>query len=413
MRTSRLLVASLAIVGAATAATVVAGGVSATTPGTSAGTAAPGGAAEPDASNPIVIGAAMDGTGAMAPVDGPPLAAAKLTVDRINAEGGVLGRKLVLESIDTKLDPAGTKAAAVELITNKKAIAMMVTCDVDYATPAVQESINAGLLTVAPCLGTDQMSPLRFGDPGKLAFSLGNVAQDEGAAMAELAIERGYKTAIVVPDNLLVYFQNVCAAFKQRFEEKGGSVISEEGFTSFDNSVNNVATIVSGAGAADVITLCTFAPDITTAVKGIRDAGIDTQILSPWSGDGAYWLPPGLSNYTYITYASVFGDDPDPAVNALIKQLTDAGNPPATGGFITGAATVEAIVAAIEETGSTDGATLAAAFEKFQGLQTTSGKVSFSPELHSVSGREYRVINVTDGKSAFEKLIVATSPATL
>ena len=412
MRTRRLITAAVAAVGIIGVAATASATTPATTPAGGTATAPMGsGAAEPDASNPIVIGAAMDGTGAMAPVDGPALAAAKLTVDKINAEGGVLGRKLVLDYIDTKLDPAGTKAAAVELITNKHAVAMLVTCDVDYATPAVQESINAGLLTVAPCIGTDQMGPLRFGEPGKLAFSMGNVAQDEGAAMAELAIERGYKTAIVVPDNLLVYFQNVCAAFKQRFEEKGGTVISDEGFTSFDNSVNNVATVVSGAGAADVITLCTFAPDITTAVKGIRDAGIDTQILAPWSGDGTYWMPPGLSNYTDLTYASAFGDDPDPAVNELIKQLTDAGTPPATGGFITGAAAIEAIVAAINETGGTDGAALAAAFEKFQGLETTSGKVSFSPELHSVSGREYRVMNVTDGKPVFEKLFAASSPA--
>lgn len=400
------------VVAAAIASTLaITTAAAATTPPASGGTAAA--AAEPDAANPIVIGAAMDGSGAMAPVDGPALAAAKLTVDKINAEGGVLGRKLVLEYIDTKLDPAGTKAAAVDLITKKGAKVLLTTCDVDFATPAVQEGIDAGLLTIAPCIGTDQMGPLRFGDKGKLAFSMGNVAQDEGAVLAELAIERGYKTAIVVPDNLLVYFQNVCSSFKQRFEEKGGKVISEEGFTSFDQSVNNVATIVTGAGAADVITMCTFSPDITAAFKGIRDAGVTTPILGPWSGDGTYWMPSGLSNYTYVTYASVFGDDPDPAVNDLIAKLTAAGAPPASGGFVTGAAAIEAIAKAITEVGDTDGAKLAAAFEGFKGLDATGGKISFSAELHSVSGREYRVMNVTDSKPVFEKLMAASSPAQL
>ena len=59
------------------------------------------------------------------------------------------------------------------------------TCDVDYATPAIQEFLQAKLLTVAPCIGTDQMGPSRFGSAGELAFSFGNAAQDEGSAMAE------------------------------------------------------------------------------------------------------------------------------------------------------------------------------------------------------------------------------------
>jgi branched-chain amino acid transport system substrate-binding protein len=360
---------------------------------------------------PIRIGAAIDLTGNMAPFDAPALASAQIAIAKINAAGGIMGRQVELKFIDTKLDPAATKAAAVDLITKDNIDVLLTTCDVDFATPAIQEGINAGLLTIAPCIGTDQMGPSRFGEAGKLAFSMGNLAQDEGAVLAEYAIEKGYKTAVVVPDNLLVYFQNVCSAFTKRFEEKGGTVISSEGFTSFDQSVNNVPTIVSGAGPADVIALCTFPPDITTAVKGIRDAGIDTPMLSPWSGDGSFWIPDGLSNFTFSTFASVFGDDPNPNVNDMIKEMTDAGSAPGTGGFVTGAATIEAIAAAIEKTGSTDGATLAAEFEKFAGLTTLSGDISFSPELHTVFGREYRMISFTDGKAKFEKLMAASSPA--
>ena len=51
-----------------------------------------------------------------------------------------------------------------------------------------------GKLTIAPCIGTDQMGPKRFGAKGRLAFSYGNVAQDEGSAMAEYAWRRGWRT---------------------------------------------------------------------------------------------------------------------------------------------------------------------------------------------------------------------------
>ena len=63
----------------------------------------------------------------------------------------------------------------------------MVTCDVEFAAPATQEFINKGMLALSPCVGTDQQGPKRFGPRGRLAFTFGSIAQDEGAAMAEYA----------------------------------------------------------------------------------------------------------------------------------------------------------------------------------------------------------------------------------
>ncbi|MGH1491086.1 MAG: ABC transporter substrate-binding protein [Acidimicrobiales bacterium] len=363
-----------------------------------------------DAADTILIGAAIDLTANMAPFDAPALTAAQITVDRINGEGGVLGRQLELVHVDTALDPDQTKSAAVDLL-GQGADILMVTCDIDFATPAVQEGINAGVLTIAPCIGTDQMGPSRFGDAGRLAFSLGNVAQDEGAALAEYAIDQNWETAIVVPDNLLVYFQDVCAAFTKRFEELGGSVVATEGFASFDGSVNNLPTAVDSAGEADVIALCTFPPDIATAVGGIRGLGIDTPMLSPWSGDGTFWSAEDLDDFTFSTFASVFGDDPSAEVSALVAEMDARGNPAGTGGFIVGAAAIETIAAAIEAVGSTDGAALADYLEALSGLETTSGEISFSPELHTVFGREYRMMKFENGTPVFQELRAATSPA--
>ena len=88
----------------------------------------------------------------------------------------------------------------------------------------MQESINKGKLTVAPCIGTDQMGPKRFGK-GKLAFSFGNVAQDEGSAMAEYAYRKGWRTASLATNTYLVYFKNVVQAFDKRFTQLGGKIV--------------------------------------------------------------------------------------------------------------------------------------------------------------------------------------------
>jgi len=244
-----------------------------------------------------------------------------------------------------------------------------------------------------------------------LAFTFGNLAQDEGAVLAEWAFDQGWESAIVVPDNLLAYFQDVCNAFTTRWEELGGTVVGTEGFASFDGSVNNIPTAIGSAGDADVIALCTFPPDIGSAVGGIRDLGNDTPIVSPWSGDGTFWSPEDLSGFTFSTFASVFGDDPSPEVQALIEEMTARYSAPATGGFVTGSAMIQAIVSAVEATGGTDGAGLAEYLEGLSGLETLSGNINFSPDLHTVFGREYRIMTFEDGTPKFQELRAATSPA--
>ena len=141
--------------------------------------------------------------------------------------GGVNGRKLRIITCDTQNNaPAKAKSCAASLI-GKGADIMFVTCDVDYATPVVQEAINRGILAIAPCIGTDQMGPKRFGTKGRLAFSFGNVAQDEGSAMAEFAWKQGWKTAALATNTLLVYFKNVVQAFEARFTQLGGKVVAQ------------------------------------------------------------------------------------------------------------------------------------------------------------------------------------------
>jgi branched-chain amino acid transport system substrate-binding protein len=370
------------------------------------------GAAKP----PIVIGAVVDLTKNMAPFDAPALLAAQLQIKAINAKGGINGRKLKMVFLNDQLDPAKTKQFALQMLQKKVDIGW-VTCDVNYAAPAAQEFLNAGKLTIAPCLGTDELSPIRFGAKGKLGFSFGNAGQDEGAAAAEFAYKtKGWRSAVVVTDNLLRYFQDVCKAFTVRFTELGGKIVSQEAFTQGDKTINNVVSKVNNE-KSDTIAFCTsFGGDQPAFVSGLRSLHNNTPIINGWASDGNYWWPtsPPVTNFYYLTYASVWGDDPSAPVRAFEAKMKAAGHPAQTGGFLGGAAAIQGIAAAVAKTGgSTNGAKLASVMVKFHKLPTVSGNVSFSAGLHTVFGRAYRVIVVNDNKASFVKLVTATSPANI
>ncbi len=360
-----------------------------------------------NAKAPIIIGWAFDGNGSMAPFDGPALAAAKLQINAINGKGGVLGRKLKLLTCDTQGNkPDVAKACALRLV-QQKANIIFTTCDVDLAAPVVRVAIDRGILAIASCIGTDQMGPKRFGAKGRLAFSFGNVAQDEGSAMAQYAWNRGWKSAALATDTVIVYFRNVVQAFEARFKQLGGKIVARETYQSLGG--NNVQNAVSRLNSvkSDVIVTSTAGAfgALSTMITGLRSLGNNTPVLNSWAGDGTYWLPanPKVTNYWFVTFASSFGDDPSKAVNRLAKQVKAA-----TGGFITGPSAVDGVVTAIKRAhGSTKGAVLAKVMEHFKNVPTISGNVSFSPKLHTVFGRRYRVIRIQNNVPKVVGTIVA------
>ena len=366
------------------------------------------GASSSTAKKPIIIGAVIDETNTMKPFDLPALQAAKIYVSQLNAPGGVGGRPLEVKVGNDQLNAALTRSDALAAIAAGAKV-LWVSCDVNYATPAIQVGLAAKVLTVAPCIGTDQMGPSLFGSAGKLAFSFGNAPQSDGAVLARLLINHGWKTATVVTDKLLAYFVTACQDFSSAFVKDGGQVVSQSSFTTGDGTAAAVAGNVATSGADATVLCATTTPDLPTFVTALRTAGNTKPLVGLWSMDGGFWEPtsPTVSNNIWwATFASVFGDDPSTPVRALEAKMSAKGETPLTGGFVTGPSAVQGIVLAIQRNhGSLNGTKLAAIMAKFHKVSTISGSVSFTPTQHTVVGRPYRIIEVTNGKPHFVQML--------
>ena len=251
------------------------------------------------------------------------------------------------------------------------------------------------------------MGPKRFGAKGRLAFSFGNVAQDEGSAMAQYAWSKGWRRAALATDTVIVYFKNVVQAFEARWKQLGGRIVASETYQSLGgNNVQNAVSRLNDAKADVYVTSTAGAfGALSSFITGLRTLGNNTPVLNSWAGDGTYWLPanPKVTNYWFVTFASSFGDDPSRAVNRLAKQVKAA-----TGGFITGPSAIDGVATAIRRAhGSTKGAVLARIMERFRKVPTISGNVSFSAKLHTVYGRRYRVIRIQNNVPKVVGTVVA------
>lgn len=92
----------------------------------------------------------------------------------------------------------------------------------------------------------------------------------------------------------------------------------------------------------------------------------------------------------------------------MIADLKKTGAAPATGGFLGGADAIDGLTLAIKRAhGSTKGSALAAQLVKFKHVPVLGGQISFSPKLHTVFGRDYRVIEINNNKAKLKTLIRA------
>ncbi len=366
-----------------------------------------------ECAEPILIGAAMAQTGFMSPFDAPALATAQIAVDKINAAGGILGCQLVLEAVDTETNPDKGQQIATDLVA-KGAKMLLVTCDYDINAKSSQVGNDAGVLVVAPCVGSTAMGP----DNGlDLGYSMGSAVPGEAAIMAEYAFENLGQTVTLFKDMSIAYTTSQCDAFETRFKELGGSVKSTQQFTQTQAGALDKPVTAQVANAkkdgAQVIALCSYPGGGAQALAAIRNAGVKTPVISGFGLDGAFWLGavPNLSNFYTVTYASVFGDDPNPkVVDLLAAYKTKTGQDAATGGLITGATTIEAFKLAVERAGSVDGAALSAEFNKFDNEDLTAGPTSFSDDLHVNVTRPMAVITVENGKHRFIEYRKAEKP---
>lgn len=392
--------ALLVLAGCGSTTTTTTVSTSATTASTTAPAATSTTAGAPSG-EPIIIGGALALSGPVAPYDQPPLAFAELAVEDVNAAGGVMGRPLQIVTADTKSDPSQGPTAASEVL-DQGAIAVMVTSDFDFGSPAALTAQSKSVIAISP----GAASP-KFGVQGigPLAYTMATGTPDEGYTIAEWGSkDKGWKSAYALLDDGSEYERTTMAYFKERWASLGGTLSGEDRFKNADTSIASQITKMKAAPKFDFIVISTHTPGGASAIRQIRAAGITAPIVCPSSMDGAYWLEavPNLSDFYTLAYGSVYGDDPDAEFNDLLARYEKkTGQKVANGIAYTGYSVIQALAKAITTAGSTDGAALAKEFDTFKDEPFLVGPTTYTPELHINVMRPWRIMQIQNGKPSY------------
>jgi branched-chain amino acid transport system substrate-binding protein len=359
-----------------------------------------------DASGTILIGISAAKTGILAPYDLQSGQLFEMRIAQINKKGGVLGKQIKVQWIDTKSHKPTAATNAEELI-SKGAVAIIATCDFDYSFPAINAARAHKVPGIALCASSPKVATPAIVGPYGGSMGLGSDA--EGSTMAEWmrAKKPQWKRVYVFKDTSLEYSKATADYFKARFAKLGGTVCGEDTFVGGPNlDLSSQITRLRGkVKGCDAIFDGSWQPYGSQLVRAIRDAGIKTVITTNASVNGVLVTQVGgkVSNF----YAEGFACLPTycagtqtPQVRLIAKQFqatyhTPLGNHYALPGY----ALADAIVAAIKAAGSTDGTKIANAL--FGGKVTINyfgSKMKFTQKCHRPQPAAYSIEQFTAGK---------------
>ncbi len=347
----------------------------------------------------VVFGFAASYSGWMQAYSDPPTKAAMIAIEEINAAGGLLGKKITTVKFDAKTDRVqGAKAGTAAL--SKGAQILAVDCDYDFGAPAALAAQKAGKISVFLC-AESVLAGIQ--GVGKFSFSASVLAAVQGAATAEWGWKKkGWRTAYLLLDETIEYDKGICYGFDWMWREKlGGKILGHDVFQNADPSIaSQITRIKNLPKEPDVISLCSFVPGGASAIRQIRAAGIKSAIASGSAMSGTYWLKtvPNLSGHYVPEQASIYGDDPNPAVEAFNeKYKARFGERPNSQYTYPGYVMVEMWARAVKRAGTFDSAKVVAELEKFDNEPVLAGARTFTKTLHHQNIAPYLIVETTNG----------------
>ena len=213
---------------------------------------------------PILIGFAAQLTGIQAELGVQERNGAQMAVEKINATGGVAGRKIELITSDDHGIPEKAQAADRELI--KAGVLAIIGHATSAQTQAGLEVTNpAKVVLLGPTVSTPELSGL-----DDYFFRVYPSFKDGAQAFTQYIYQRSGITqlAVIYDSDNAAFAKTYCSTVASKFQSLGGTIISETSFSSAAQSDFSPLLLKLRASKAEGLLI--IASDIDTALIAQR-----------------------------------------------------------------------------------------------------------------------------------------------
>ena len=327
--------------------------------------------------------------------------AVDMLVKKINAEGGILGRQIVIVRYDNRADAVESVNVARRLVGDKViAVIGPAQSGNSIATIPILERANIPMIVTTatnPYVTIDQ----RTEKVRTYAFRPCFIDPFQGTVAARFAVDRlGAKKAALLYDVGSDYGQWLSKYFDEAFTARGGEVVAKEAFRSEELDYRAQLGKIKEQNP-DVLFIPTSQKEAAMAAKQARDLGITAVFLGTdnWGSpdlidlggeavDGAY----------FVNLADL--DDPD--IREFVAEYRgEFGADPVLPNPIMAQDALIMIAEAAKIAGSVDGPKLAEALANLKNIKVTSGTLTIDPADHNPLNKPAVIQKVDVGNSAF------------
>ncbi|MBM3517599.1 MAG: branched-chain amino acid ABC transporter substrate-binding protein [Alphaproteobacteria bacterium] len=261
-------------------------------------------------------------TGALAQFGEQMKRGAEMAVADINAAGGVLGEKLVLEVGDDQCDPKQAVAVANQMVNKGVKFVAGHFCS-GSSIPASQVYTEEGILQISPA----STNPALTEEGGDNVFRVCGRDDQQGIVAGDYLADNYADKKIAIVHDKQAYSKGLADNTKLQLNKRGITEALYDTITAGEKDYSALVTKLKAANI-DVLYYGGYHPEAGLIVRQMREQGLNAQMIS---GDALvtdeYWAITGAAgDGTLMT----FGPDPrkSPAAASVVQKFRDAGYEP-------------------------------------------------------------------------------------
>jgi branched-chain amino acid transport system substrate-binding protein len=322
-----------------------------------------------------------------------------LAVEEINAAGGVLGKKINLLTEDDQSKTEEAVASVQKLVNSDHVVALLGEVASSRSMAGAPIAQNAHVPMISPASTNEDVTK-----KGDYIFRICFIDPFQGQTMAHFALgSLGKKRAAVLTDVKQDYSVGLDEAFKKTYSTSGGTIVSEQSYSSGDKDFHAPLTSIKAANP-DVIFVPGYYTEVSLIVRQARQLGIECPILG---GDG--WDSPELTKGAEKEFMNTFfsnhfaTEDPDTTVQNFVKKYQDKFHSIPDAMAALGYDATRILADAIKRAGSTDSAALKKAISETKDFAGVTGHITIDQNRNA--SKPITILKITNGQFHFAQRI--------
>lgn len=348
-------------------------------------------------SNEVVIGNLQDLSGPTSVLGNAVTRGAELSVEKLNAAGGINGKKVKLVTLDTKGDVQEAIKAYSRLVDKEKAV-VVVGPPVSNIGLALAPIANSKKVAIIGSFIDPRVTIAPDGKAQPAMFLVQPSSVQYAEIMAGYAVDKlKLKKFAILYDQSNAFAVSLIGPFKAYAKELGASIVAEEVYAKGDKDFKTQLSKIKKSGA-DALYVPNYTQDLVITVKQKKQVGLDIPSVG-----GLDFAPPfaklvndpETANNCY--FANNFSDS-EPQLAEVKKAYVEKFKEEPINKAFLGYDTVLIINEAVKKSGKASSEDILKGLVQIQNLQGTTGQITISPETHQPVGLSMVMFKIEKGQ---------------